>query len=99
MYPELDALFRARLSGRRVQASYGDMARLVDRMRAEDDRVNWETLRIFGDELWNFSDGHRTVAGIGHAVCVEFGLRVDSRHFLTLAEGLERAGVLTLERR
>jgi hypothetical protein len=75
---------------------YDDMARLVAVMRAEDERVNWETLRIFGDELWNFSDGQRSVEEIALAVCVEFGLHVHARHFLTLAEGLQRAKLLTL---
>jgi hypothetical protein len=81
-----------------VGMGYDEMARLVEAMRAEDERVNWETLRIFGDELWNFSDGRRTIGEIAHAVCVEFGFQVHPQHFLTLAEGLQRANLLTLQK-
>jgi hypothetical protein len=87
----------AQLSPGVVGLGYDEMARLVEAMQAEDERVNWETLRIFGDELWNFSDGRRTIGEIAHAVCVEFGFQVHPQHFLTLAEGFQRANVLTLQ--
>ncbi|MGQ0548740.1 MAG: hypothetical protein ACT4PY_03600 [Armatimonadota bacterium] len=79
-----------------VGLSYDEMAALVDAMRAEDSRVNWETLRIFGDELWNLSDGHRSLAEIGEAICHEFGFRIGSNHFHVLARGLQKAGLLRL---
>ena len=66
-------------------------------MRAEDPRVNWETLRIFGDELWNFADGRRTISGIADAICHEFGFEMRPDHFLTLARGLEKAERFRLE--
>jgi aminopeptidase YwaD len=88
----------AQLSPGVVGLGYDEMARLVEAMRAEDEGVNWETLRIFGDELWNFSDGRRTIGEIAHAVCVEFGFQVHPKHFLMLAEGFQRANLLTLEK-
>jgi Peptidase family M28 len=81
-----------------VGLGFDEMARLVEAMQADDEQVNWETLRILGDELWNFSDGQRTIGEIAHAVCVEFGVRVHPQYFLTLAEGLQRANLLTLQK-
>jgi hypothetical protein len=79
-----------------VGLSFDETGALVDAMRAEDAHVNWETLRIFGDELWNLADGRRTIAEIAHATCLEFGFEVSPRHFETIANGLERAGYFTL---
>lgn len=81
-----------------VGLSYEEMASLVEAMQREDSTVNWETLRIFGDELWNFTDGKRTLSAIAEAICIEFGFDVHAKHFLALARGLESAGVLTLDR-
>lgn len=80
-----------------VGLTYDEMAALVRAMQTEDAAVNWESLRIFGDELWNLADGRRTVAEIGEAICVEFGFRLGANHFLTLARGLEKAGLFRLE--
>ncbi len=80
-----------------VGLTYEEMTALVDAMRADDGTVNWETLRIFGDELWNLADGRRTLAEIGEAICFEFGFNVGLTHFLTLARGLEKAGQFHLE--
>jgi hypothetical protein len=82
-----------------VGLTYDELADLVEAMRAEDARVNWETLRIFGDELWNFADGRRTLAEIADVICHEFGFQVRADHFLTMARGLERAEHLRLETR
>jgi len=82
-----------------VGLTYDEMAGLVAAMRAEDPRINWETLRIFGDELWNFADGRRSISEIADAVCHEFGFDVRADHFLTLARGLEKAERFRLEAR
>ncbi len=82
-----------------VGLTYDELATIVGAMIAEDPRVNWETLRIFGDELWNFADSRRTIAEIAEAVCYEFGFQVRADHFLTLARGLEKAGHFILEAR
>jgi hypothetical protein len=79
--------------------SYDDTAALVSAMHAEDPQVNWETLRIFADELWNLTDGRRTLTEIGRAIGYEFGFRVTAAHFVTLARGLEKAGLFRLETR
>ena len=79
-----------------VGLSFDEMAELVAAMHRDDARANWETLRILGDELWNFADGRRTLGEIADAICFEFGVEIHPRHFFTLARGLEKAGVFTL---
>lgn len=79
-----------------VGLSYEETAALVEAMRGEDPRVTWETLRLFADELWNFADGRRTLKEIAEAVTIEFGFTVSAEHFLTMARGLERAGLFAL---
>lgn len=76
--------------------SYDETAALVAAMRQEDSRVNWETLRIFSDELWNLADGRRALHEIAEAICFEFGFAVGEEHFLALARGLAREGLFTL---
>ena len=80
-----------------VGLSFDEMAELVAAMHRDDARTNWETLRILGDELWNFADGRRTLGEIADAICFEFGVEIHPQHFLALARGLEKAGVFTLE--
>jgi aminopeptidase YwaD len=81
-----------------VGLTYDEQAELVDAMRGEDARVNWETLRILSDELWNFADGTRTLRDIADAICFEFGLEIQPKHILTMARGFQRAGVFALDR-
>lgn len=80
-----------------VGLSYEQTAALVEAMQAEDPRVTWETLRIFADELWNYADGRRSVGEIAEAVTFEFGFAVGAKHFLTMARGLEQAGLFELD--
>lgn len=82
-----------------VGLTYEETAALVAAMQAEDPAVNWETLRIFGDELWNLADSRRTLAEIGETICLEFGFSVASAHFTTLARGLEKIGAFRLGRK
>ncbi len=79
-----------------VGLTYDETATLVTAMQSEDPHVNWETLRIFGDELWNLADGRRSLAGIAEVICLEFGFRLSPGHFVTLARGLEKAGQFRL---
>jgi hypothetical protein len=79
--------------------SFEETTALVATMHAEDPQVNWETLRIFADELWNFADGRRTISEIGRAIVYEFGFRVTAGHFVILARGLEKAGLFRLDAR
>jgi len=76
--------------------TFDEMAELVGAMHRDDARTNWETLRIIGDELWNFADGTRTLSEIAEAIGFEFGVEIHPQHFLTLARGLQKAGVFTL---
>jgi hypothetical protein len=78
-----------------VGLSYDETAELVATMHRDDARTNWETLRILGDELWNFADGRRTLGEIADAICFEFGVEIHPRQFFTLARGLQKAGVFT----
>lgn len=82
-----------------VGLSFEEMGALVTAMQVEDPHANWETLRIFGDELWNWADGCRSVAEIGAAICSEFDFQLRPEHFLTLARGLEKTGQFRLETR
>jgi aminopeptidase YwaD len=80
-----------------VGLTFDEMAELVETMHRDDPRTNWETLRILGDELWNFADGRRTLSEIADAICFEFGVEIHPRHFLTLARGFQKAGVFMLQ--
>jgi hypothetical protein len=80
-----------------VGLSFDETAALVEAMHAEDPHVNWETLRIFGDELWNLADGRRTLDEIATAACLEFGFAVSTRHFESMAQGLQKAGYFRLD--
>jgi len=81
----------------RVRRALDELAALVAAMAGEDANVNWETLRLLADELWNFTDGRRTIADVADAIGFEFGLRIRPDHLAALARGLERVGALTLE--
>lgn len=76
--------------------TFDETAALVAAMQADDPRVTWETLRIFADELWNFADGRRTLADIAQAVSYEFGFQLPARHIVTIARGLEKAGLFEI---
>ena len=80
-----------------VGVSYEDLAALVEAMTRDDASTNWETLRLLGDELWNFADGHRTIGDIARAIGFEFELYIRPERLVTLARGLERAGAFVLE--
>jgi len=76
--------------------TYDEMKDLVNAMYRDDDQVNWETLRIVGDELWNFSDGERSLSDISEAIGFEFGIDIHPQYLLILAQGLEKAKQLDL---
>jgi hypothetical protein len=68
--------------------AYPELVALVARMRAQDGRIIFDSLRPMGDEIWNMIDGERTVAEIADAVCLEFGFELEPELFLPLVEGL-----------
>ena len=77
--------------------SYWDLYEMSEEMRARDPKMNYDSLRIIGDEVWNFADGARTVNQIADAIGAEFDFDIEARHVLKLYQGLERVGLVTLE--
>lgn len=69
---------------------YPDLVALTERMRAQDPKIIFDSLRPMGDEFWNLIDGKRTVAQIAEEVCLQFGFELDPSLFLPMAEGLVR---------
>jgi hypothetical protein len=78
---------------------YPEMADLVARMRSVDPRTYWDTLIVLTDELWNLSDGRRTLDDIAAIVSEQFGLNIEAAHLETLVKGIERAGHMRRRRR
>ncbi len=75
---------------------YWELVRMAEEMHARDPSMRYDSLRIIGDEIWNFSDGGRTVNEIAEAVGAEFDFDLDPRHVLTLFRGLADQGYVSL---
>ena len=75
---------------------YWDLVRMAEEMHARDSNMRYDSLRIIGDEIWNFADGRRTVNDIAGAVGAEFDFDLDPRHVLTLFQGLAEQGFVSL---
>jgi hypothetical protein len=76
--------------------SYPELVALVERMRAQDGTVIFDTLRPICDELWNLIDGERTVGEIAEALVLQFDVDVDPEVLVPLFEGLARSGEIAL---
>ena len=76
--------------------SYSALLRMSEEMNVRDPRVRYDSLRIIGDEVWNFTNGERSVNEISDAISAEFDFNLHPRHILELFEGLEREGYVTL---
>ena len=76
--------------------SYRDLYEMSEEMHTRDPKMNYDSLRIIGDEVWNFADGARTVNQIADAIGAEFDFDLEARHVLKLYQGLEREGLVTL---
>jgi hypothetical protein len=76
--------------------SYPQLVEMVDRMAAQDPRIVFDSMRPVADELFNFVDGERTAGEIVHAVCMEFGFRLDPEHFVPFIEGMAEKGLIEL---
>ncbi|MGH2354242.1 MAG: hypothetical protein ACRDJN_21770, partial [Chloroflexota bacterium] len=72
---------------------YLELTALAERMKAEDGRIIFDSLRPMGDEFWNMIDGERSVEVIAEAVCLEFGFDLSPGLFLPLVEGMVASGV------
>ena len=77
--------------------SYSALLRMSEEMNARDRRVRYDSLRIIGDEVWNFTDGERSINEISDAIRAEFDFDLHPRHILELFEGLEREGYVKLD--
>jgi hypothetical protein len=77
-------------------SSYPELVALVERMRAQDPTVIFDTLRPICDELWNLIDGQRTVGEIAEALVMQFDIQVDPEVLVPLFEGLARSGEIEL---
>ena len=75
---------------------YWDLYSMWEEMHARDSKVNYDSLRIIGDELWNFADGSRSVNQIAEAIGAEFDFDLEPRHILKLFEGLANRGYVSL---
>ena len=76
--------------------TYEDLIEITDEMSARDPRFNFHASRIVGDEMWNLTNGERTVNRITEVIGFQFDYDIDPSHILTLFQGLERAGYITL---
>ena len=76
---------------------YWDLYQMAEEMHTRDPKVNYDSLRIIGDEVWNFADGRRTVNQIAEAIGAEFDFDLEPRHILKLFQGLVSEGFISLE--
>ena len=75
---------------------YWDLVQMAEEMHARDPKMRYDSLRIIGDEIWNFTDGSRSVNDITDAVGAEFDFDLDPRHILKLFHGLANEGLVSL---
>ena len=76
---------------------YWTLLNMAEEMQSLDPKMNYDSLRIIGDEVWNFTNGQRTVNDIAFAIGAEFGFDLDPKHVLTLFRGLEQQGYVALD--
>ena len=73
---------------------YWDLVRMAEEMHDRDPKMRYDSLRIIGDEVWNFADGRRSVNDIADAVGAEFDFDLDPRHILKIFQGLAGQGLV-----
>ena len=56
----------------------------------------YDSIRVIGDEIWNWADGKRSVNDIAARIGAEFDFDLESRHILTLYQGLAAMGFVEL---
>ncbi|MBM3926752.1 MAG: hypothetical protein FJ320_12410 [SAR202 cluster bacterium] len=77
---------------------YWDLYKMSEEMHARDPKMHYDSLRIIADEIWNFSDGQRTVNDIAESIAAEFDFDLEPRHVLKLIQGLEKRGYIKLSK-
>ena len=75
---------------------YWELFQMAEEMHARDPKMRYDSLRIIGDEIWNFTDGRRSVNDITDAVAAEFDFDLEPRHILKLFQGLAAEGFVSL---
>jgi hypothetical protein len=75
---------------------YPQLVDLAARMKAQDPRIIFDSLRPMGDEFWNMIDGQRTTGEIAEAVSLEFGFELQPELFLPLVEGMIAADAVDI---
>ena len=76
---------------------YWTLLNMAEEMQSLDPKMNYDSLLIIGDEVWNFTNGQRTVNDIAFAIGAEFGFDLEPKHVLTLFRGLEQQGYVALD--
>ena len=75
---------------------YWDLVQMAEEMHTKDPKMRYDSLGIIGDEIWNFTDGNRSVNDIADAVGAEFDFDLEPRHVLKLFQGLASQGFVSL---
>ena len=76
---------------------YWDLYKMAEEMNDRDPKMIYDSLRIIADEIWNFSDGQRTVNQIAESIGAEFDFDLEPRHVLKLCEGLASREFISLD--
>ncbi len=76
---------------------YWELYDMWQEMEGRDPKMRYDSLRIIGDEIWNFVDGKRSVNDIAAAIGAEFDFDIESRHVLKLFQGLVKEGFVALD--
>jgi hypothetical protein len=76
--------------------TYPEAVSLFKKMKEQDSRVVFYTIRPLGDEVWNMVDGKKTIGEIATACTIEFGINVDEVLFLPIFEGLWRNKLISI---
>ena len=75
---------------------YWDLYRMTEEMKERDPKMIYDSIRVIGDEIWNWADGKRSVNDIAARIGAEFDFDLESRHILTLYQGLAAMGFVEL---
>ena len=63
---------------------YWDLYRMTEEMKERDPKMIYDSIRVIGDEIWNWADGERSVNDIAARIGAEFDFDLESRRFIRL---------------
>ena len=75
---------------------YWDLYHMTEEMKERDPKMIYDSIRVIGDEIWNWADGKRSVNDIAARIGAEFDFDLENRHILTLYQGLAAMGFVEL---